>query len=224
MGMLPRSLEAVTTIVRTLEEDIILGRLYPRERLVEEQLAERFSQKRHVVRQALGDLETIGLVVREAGKGAVVRDYSPSEVDHLYKMREIVEGQAALMIALPVPGDDLAELEKLCETYAQSVEQGNLRMVIETNKLFHQSVYRLCRNPFLIDVIDNMAQRANLVRFTSSTDPALLARARDEHFAIVKALGGRSNERLAKLCIEHMQPSRHRYLELHARKERAASQ
>lgn len=220
MGTHSRSLDAVMNMIRSLEEDIVLGRLYPRERLIEDQLAERFKQKRHVVRQVLNDLETIGLVVRESGKGAIVREYAPDEVNNLYQMREIVEGQAALMIALPVPRKDIAILEELCNTYAQSVADGDMRSVIETNKVFHQTIYRLCGNPFLFDVIDNMAQRSNLVRFSSSADPVLLEQARDEHFGILRALKGRNNERLKKLCLEHIQPSRIRYLERYKRTER----
>lgn len=223
MGTHPQSLTAVTTIVRTLEEDIVLGRIYPRERLVEEHLAERFGQKRHVVRQALSDLETIGLVVREAGKGAMVREYSPDEVNHLYEMREFVEGKAAEMIALPVSEEELAGVDEICREYSEAVDANDMLSVIEMNKRFHQAVYRLCRNPFLIDVIDNMAQRANLVRFSSSTDPALLELARKEHFGIVEALRGTSNAELKKRCVDHIQPSRRRYLELRARTERAVT-
>ena len=217
MGMQPRSLDVVEAMVATLEEDILLGRLYPRERLVEDRLAERFGQKRHVVRQALGDLETVGLIVREAGKGAVVRDYSLREVDDLYRMREIVEGQAALLIPLPVPAERLGDVERLCDAYAQAVDATDMRAVIESNKRFHQTIYRLCGNPFLSDVIDNMAQRANLVRFSSIADPAALEQARDEHFGIVDALKGTDNDALARLCVAHIQPSRRRYLERHAR-------
>ena len=217
MGMQPRSLDVVEAMVATLEEDILLGRLYPRERLVEDRLAERFGQKRHVVRQALGDLETVGLIVREAGKGAVVRDYSLREVDDLYRMREIVEGQAALLIPLPVPAERLGDVERLCDAYAQAVDATDMRAVIESNKRFHQTIYRLCGNRFLSDVIDNMAQRANLVRFSSIADPAALEQARDEHFGIVDALKGTDNDALARLCVAHIQPSRRRYLERHAR-------
>lgn len=39
MGAQPKSQQSVTTVLLALEEDIVLGRLYPRERLVEEQLA-----------------------------------------------------------------------------------------------------------------------------------------------------------------------------------------
>lgn len=51
-------------VVSTLEEDIVLGRLHPRERLVEDDLMRRFSVKRHVIRQALSDLEQMAVVER----------------------------------------------------------------------------------------------------------------------------------------------------------------
>lgn len=213
--MQSKSLEAVQQIVATLEEEILLGRLYPRERLIEDQLTERFGQKRHVVRQALSDLEIMGLVVREAGKGAVVREYSPEEVNSLYQMREVVEAAAANMIDLPVKEEDYAKIRKICEQYADAVEKNDMKTVIDCNKRFHREVYCLCGNPFLIDVIENMAQRSNLVRFTSSRDRELLHQARDEHFGILEALAETDNQALAKLCVDHMQPSRQRYLERH---------
>ena len=60
-------------IVRTLEADIIFGRLKPRERLVEDTLMERLGVTRHLVRQALAELERLGIVVRARNKGCAVR-------------------------------------------------------------------------------------------------------------------------------------------------------
>ncbi|MBL4726499.1 MAG: GntR family transcriptional regulator [Rhizobiaceae bacterium] len=217
MGAQPKSLQSVTTVLLALEEDIVLGRLYPRERLVEEQLALRFGIKRHVVRQVLSGLEAAGLIVRQGGKGAMVREYSAEDVMQLYQMREIVEGQAAAMIDLPIAETDFDRLEKICDDYADAIEQTNMRGVIENNKRFHREVYRLCGNDFLADVIDNMGQKANLVRFSSTSDPKYLAQARDEHFGILQALKGTDNALLAKLCVDHMQPSRRIYLEKMAR-------
>ena len=62
------------------------------------------------------------------------------------------------------------------------------------------------------------AQRANLVRFSTSTNPAFLARSRDEHFQIIEALKQSDHDRLAALCVQHLQPSREYYIELHRRR------
>ena len=204
---------SVPGIVRSLEVDIVLGRLYPRERLVEEKLAKRFNTTRHVVRQALMELEIGGLILRETNKGATVREYSPDKVNQLYQMRELIEGQAALLIPLPVAENKLSQLRQICDVHAAGIEESDMLRVVAANKEFHQVMYRLCGNDFLADTIDEMAKKSNLVRFTSSTDQALLKQARDEHYLILEALGKNDNRKLADICIEHIQPSRLMYLE-----------
>src|SRR5690242_12134860 len=67
-------------VAQALEEDIVLGWLQPRERLIEEDLATRFEVKRHVVREAIAELERMGLVERVQNKGAAVRMLSPTDV------------------------------------------------------------------------------------------------------------------------------------------------
>jgi len=203
----------VQVIVRTLEVDIVLGRLYPRERLVEEQLANRFKTTRHVVRQALLELEIAGLLVREANKGAMVCEYGADEVNQLYQMREIVERQAAMLISLPLDPEYNAQLGVLCDAHAAAIKASDMLRVVAANKEFHQVVYRLCGNTFLSDVIDEMAKKSNLVRFTSSTDLTRLKQARDEHYLILEALKKYDNKVLAEICVKHLQPSRQMYLE-----------
>ena len=91
MARKPSPQESVQIIVRSLEVDIVLGRLFPRERLIEEQLATRFKTSRHVVRQALLELEIAGLITRKTNKGATICEYSAEEVEQLYQTREILE-------------------------------------------------------------------------------------------------------------------------------------
>lgn len=213
MGRESHSAASIRMIVRALEVDIVLGRLYPRERLVEEQLANRFGSSRHVARQALLELEMAGLVVREANKGATVCEYSAEEVNQLYQMREMVERQAAMLISLPIDPECHARLESICNEHAAAISSSDMLRVVAANKEFHQVVYRLCGNHFLADVIDEMAKKANLIRFTSSTDMASLQQARDEHYQILAALKEKNNERLAEISVKHLQPSRLMYLE-----------
>ena len=74
----------VATIGAQVEEDIVLGRLHPRQRLVEQDLAERFSTHRAVIRQVLADLDRKGLVERVPNRGATVKDLLPIDVCLLY--------------------------------------------------------------------------------------------------------------------------------------------
>lgn len=213
MGAQSKYQGVVQEIIQNLEEEIVMGRLYPRERLIEEDLVARFEIKRHAVQQVLKGLESMGLVVRESGKGATVREFSKDEVIQLYQTREIVEGQAAMMIDLPVPVNQWSRLEGFCQQYADAVDRSDMRSVIKINKQFHQEFYRLCGNDFLADVIDSLAKQANLVRFAANVDPKYLGQARDEHFEILNALKAQNNHKLSQLCIAHLQPSQKIYLE-----------
>lgn len=207
------NVQTVQVIVTSLEIDIVLGRIYPRERLVEDALAKRFETTRHVVRQALMELELGGLIIRETNKGATVREYSVDMVNQLYQMRAILEGQAAMLIALPVSEKDIIRLEQICDAHSAAIEMSDMIQVVAANKEFHQALYRFCGNDFLADTIDEMAKKSNLVRHTSSTDQALLRQARDEHYLILQALRKKDNRKLADICVKHIQPSRLKYLE-----------
>ena len=57
--------EDLLKVIERLEEDIVFGRRRPRERLVEEDLVAQFGAKKHVIRQALAELERMGLVERK---------------------------------------------------------------------------------------------------------------------------------------------------------------
>src|SRR5258708_37944469 len=76
----------VSVISARLEEDIVLGRLQPRERLVEQDLADRFGTHRAAVRQALFDLDKKGLINRVPNAGALVRSLSPHPVPRTYPL------------------------------------------------------------------------------------------------------------------------------------------
>src|SRR5271170_6052936 len=99
--------ELLTTVVSSLEKDIVLGRLHPRERLIEDELMRRFGAKRHVVRRGLADLEQMGIVERVPNRGAMVRAYREDEIQQLYVLRNLLEGHAALLIPMPLRERDL---------------------------------------------------------------------------------------------------------------------
>ncbi len=58
-----------------------------------------------MVREALAELEKLGLVERAPNRGASVRAFSPGEVQQIFEMRELLHGHAAASIPCrPSPG------------------------------------------------------------------------------------------------------------------------
>src|SRR5579859_7687276 len=59
----------VDRITTSLEEDIVLGRRHPRERLIEQDLCDRFKTHRADVRLAFFELEKMGIIQRIPNRG-----------------------------------------------------------------------------------------------------------------------------------------------------------
>lgn len=206
------------TIANRLEEDIALGRILPRERLIEEELALRFGVNRHVVRQALMELETIGLIVRQKNKGATVRDLLPEDVTNIYAVRELLEGKAAELIPLPPPADVVATLKDIQKRHSAAAEAGDLANVFRLNLLFHKAFFAACGNPHLADAIQQFALKAHMARSLTVGDPRLLKRAIEEHAEIVHYLETSDRANLVRLAVEHIIPSRDAYLDTYRRR------
>src|SRR5258707_14981503 len=133
-------------ILRDLEEDIVFGVFHPKERLTEEGLMARFGLKRHVVRDALSELDSIGLVVRVPNRGAYVRELTPEEVIEIYEVREILEVAAALRTPLPAPKEVLVVLKEVQNQHSKAIENHDLRSVFRLNIQFHRHQFLACQN------------------------------------------------------------------------------
>jgi DNA-binding GntR family transcriptional regulator len=204
----------VTDIVDTLEEEIALGQLAPRERLIEEELAERFRVKRHVVRQALADLEMMGIVIRQPNRGAAVRYYGADEVEQLYLVRALVERRAAELISLPAEPDVISALQKIQDRHSAAAEKGDLRTVFRQNLQFHRTFFAICGNLPLVEVIEQMALKTHAIRSYSIGDPALLVVVRKQHQRMIDLLGTKDRRALIAVVSEHIRPAKDNYLRL----------
>jgi len=200
-------------VIERLEEDVVFGRRRPRERLVEEDLVAQFGAKKHVIRQALAELERMGLVERKRNKGAIVRDYTPEEVRQIFAVRELLEAEAARQIPLPAPEDVIEALQEIYQDHSQAVQLGDLHTAFRANIRFHQTLFRACGNPCLAEAINSFAFKSHGVRSYSLAKPDLLQNARDEHREMIEALSTGNRERLIELCTDHLKPTVRAYTE-----------
>lgn len=205
----------LAALVAVLEEDIVMARLLPRERLVEDDLIERFGAKRHVVRDALARLEQMGLVERRRNIGAFVRAFSRREVVELYEMRELLETEAARRIPLPLDAVALQPLIDIQEGHDAAVRAGEPRAVFRANLDFHRHLFSLAGNEVLTQAIQEYARRTHAIRFSTLVSPGYRERARGEHRQMIVALRDGDRDTLVGLCRRHLLPSRDAYLRAH---------
>jgi len=208
----PHASEADLAIA-AIEEDIVLAKLHPRQRITEDELLERFDLKRHVVREVLASLERMGLVERRKNVGALVRNFTAREVKELYAMRELLEAEAARRMPLPPDADALERMADIQRAHDKAVERKNLRGVFRANLAFHRALFALTGDEVLERAIAEYARQTHAIRFGTLASADYRERSRREHWEMIRALKAKDRARLVALCRAHLRPSRDAFLE-----------
>lgn len=201
------------TLIKTLEENIIFGRLKPRERIVEQDIMDTFQVRRHVIRDALKVLETKGLVQCRPNRGAVVRDLSKREIDELYFMRELLHRSAAELTPLPLCSDTVAQLKQIQSHHDNAIAEHDFSQAYRHNKDFHDTLDSACGNTVLKESLDVYNQRTNLVRSYAFSSLERLQQSAQEHHAIIDACARGDRDAFIRLSLHHVLKIKNIYLD-----------
>lgn len=196
------------SLTELFEEDIIFGRLRPRERLVEDDLMERTGATRHAVRSALADMELRHLVIRVPNKGAQVRDFDREDVKQICAMRDWLHEHAARAIRFPVNVDWLESLKRLQREHDAAVASNQPMAVHRTNSAFHTALFAACENQYLAKTINEYAQLSLAYRCHLMTRTDLANQAATEHWQMIEALRDGDADKLAEICVNHTKAAR----------------
>lgn len=207
------SLDQLGAVVALLQEEIVLGRLAPGERLVEEELADRLQTKRHVLRQAFVELERFGLIERKRNRGASVRRLTMEDVSQIYAVREILERAAAAAIRFPLTKEQLAGIEQAQRSHDEAIEREDAKAVFRANFEFHRALFDLSGNPYLAAAVEDFRKKTHVVWSYTIVKAEYFRKAQREHRAILRALRQGDAETLSDLCARHLDISRTAYLD-----------
>jgi DNA-binding GntR family transcriptional regulator len=128
-------------VVDSLRHAIIDGRLAPGARLIERELIELLGVSRTVVREALRQLESEGLIATIPNKGPVVRALTPEEAKDLYRIRAVLEGLAARLFVENADEAAVQELQQALEVVAAAYASGNAQEILETKNRFYAVLF-----------------------------------------------------------------------------------
>src|SRR6266852_4692866 len=119
------------------------------------------------------------------------------------------------IIALPVAASDIERLEAIQRVHSRAVASADLRAVFYSNLEFHRALFSLCGNPYLIESIEQLAQKAYGIRSWSNTIPEYLQRVKRDHLDMLDALRRGRRAELVRLCRRHLAPSRDVYIRVY---------
>lgn len=200
-----------------VEGEIIFGDMSPGSELIEDCLMQRFDAKRHTIRSMIEELIDRGIVVKQRGRSARVKTFTPIEVDELYHMRAVIHREAVRIMPLPAATADLRRLRAAQADYESAIDAGAPPLQIHgLNDAFHSQLFALSRNTLLCEIIAALNRRSALIRSHGITRPDWLAVARREHAQMILLLERGDRENLMHLVVEHMLPTRHIWEETHA--------
>nr|WP_175801262.1 GntR family transcriptional regulator [Burkholderia anthina] len=192
-------------VAASLREMIINGELQAGERLVERDLAERFGISRIPLREAIQRLEREGLLDIFRNRGAVVRMLSASDVQEIYDMRALLEGDAIFRSVKRLDDETLARAEFVHRLLGES---GAPRRQGELNREFHALLYSRCGNERLLTAIAELRSQVERYERLQATLLADTPSFQVEHADILQACRERNARGARAMTVAHLESAR----------------
>ncbi|MEX0604275.1 MAG: GntR family transcriptional regulator [Marinobacter sp.] len=194
-----------------LQTAIVKGDLAPGEKIGEIELCARFNLTRGPLREALGRLESRGLLVRRPHAGVKVVSVSADELIELYHIRETMEGLAARQAAERMTDAEIADLYATLDSHETMIEQahGQAYYQGEGDYDFHHRIATGSRNAKLAQMLlGDLYYMVRMYRYRLSTSAGRPHKALGEHRRIVEAIAQRDGELAEFLMRRHINAAR----------------
>jgi DNA-binding GntR family transcriptional regulator len=197
-------------IADQLRQTILADQFSPKERLVEQEIAESMQTSRGPVRDALKILENEGLIVRQSHRGAYVAQLHPEDFMEVYTLREALETLAirwAIQNATDQQIDGLADLVKSMENLSH--QNYNQVDATDLDMDFHHTLCKISGHRRVLSAWESLSGQIRLVvlkhRMVHPED--LRERSVPWHDKIVDALRERDTEKAIRELRTHMAAS-----------------
>jgi DNA-binding GntR family transcriptional regulator len=136
-----------------IEHMIVSGRFAPGEKIVQDDLAKRLGVARTVVREALFELQGLGLVQAVDRRGVVAR-LDTQRLLETFDLREAVEGMVARLCCDRVSRADLRDLREIAFRCDELSKRGDFDEAASTDLAFHLRLLELAGNQLLRDTVE----------------------------------------------------------------------
>jgi len=181
----------VDDIAARIRERIMSGAYGPGHRLRQEAVARDLSVSRTPLREALRMLEQEGLVVLRPGRGAEVASGDLDTLIEAYRVREVLDGLAASIVAADPDPAELDRLQDLVDQQHRALDPWRPEVYAPLNVEFHGTLLRLSGNEYLTRQSSVLHLTANVYVPYRILDHDRVRRAIDEHQVILDALRAR---------------------------------
>ncbi|WP_266034742.1 GntR family transcriptional regulator [Brucella intermedia] len=172
--------------------------------LEEGTLAETYGVSRTPVRDALRQLEALGLIEIRPRRGAVVLPLTLSALMEAFEVTAEIEALCAKLATHRMSGLERAELTRLHEASSALVQAQNHDEYDAFNLRFHEAIYVATHNEFLVAHAVQLRNRLLPFRRSQLRHPGRLVRSHGEHNAVLICMLRGDGNAAAAHMREHM--------------------
>ncbi len=175
-------------VAQRLREQIFAHELAPGSWLDEQSLALQFGISRTPMREAIKVLASEGLVTTKMNKGAYVTEVDRGDLEQIFTVLSLLEGQAAKETALKATEEQLTHLDNLHHRLEKAAADRDIEQFFEINVKFHEMIQEIAGNQWMNGVINDLRKVLKLQRRDSLSRSGRILSSLTEHREILQAI------------------------------------
>jgi len=191
-------------VVDGIRRGITVGRFPAGSRLIERDLCDAVGVSRTLIREALRQLESEGLVKVIPNKGPIVAEISPQEAAMLYQvLAELVGLTCALFVENASPTQVL-QLKQAHRELKRSYSSRDVNAVLATKTIFHELLIEGAGNEILGVTLRQLDARAMLLGASTLLEPGRMKNSQAEIERVYEAITHGDGEGARRAAIAHV--------------------
>lgn len=195
-------------VAERLRERIFSHELPPGTWVDEQAIAEQYGISRTPLREALKVLASEGLVTLKPRRGCYVTEISDRDLDEVFNVMALLEGECAKASAGRASDDDLARLQRIHTDLEKAAAAEDIDRFFEANQAFHHALQEIADNRWLLQVIEDLRKVIKLSRHHSLFSDGRLEQSLAEHRQILDALLARDGTAAEARMRDHIRSGR----------------
>jgi len=192
-------------VYQSLKKSILHGKLKARQRLIEEQLADRVGISRTPIREAFHKLERDELVTRLPKGGFAVREFTKEDVEEIFGIRSALESYAAYLATFHIGSDKISLLEKKLKESEDALEKGNDGKVVQLHTEFHDLLYQSCQSKKLVEMINTFRDYFYRYRSALLHIENAIRTSNEDHRRMLEAMKKKKPRLAERLVRKHLE-------------------
>jgi DNA-binding GntR family transcriptional regulator len=192
------------SVTESIRYAIAVGRFKGGDRLPERVLCEMTGVSRTLVREALRQLESEGLIEVVPHRGPVVARVTAEQVEGIYQVRAVLEGLAFQLFAERATAEQRDALADAFKKLKRSVRSSDSLAGLHAKDHFYECVMEGAGNDALRESLRLLNARALLLRARSLRAPARVTTSLLELSELMDAVSAKNGKRAQSLAERHI--------------------